>query len=606
MCEGAGETEFRIERKPDWLILDAFSGKFSKDTAIIHGQAHAQADFSEAGVYIDQMLVSANGKKYAVPVYYITEGEPAVQVAGSLRISYDNGSNQLEIANFGDGVLLWDIVSMPDWLSVDIDRFNPMSLLLGQGGITNIPFKLNVERAVESGWNGLNGSIWLVTNDPNNQQVEVAVSADLGTPQLQIYSYYLPIEFGTTETSKLLNINNNGNGILAWHLEELPDWLSVSAMSGVCPAYSGIEISFICDRTQLEPGLNSATIYLKSNDSNNPSYPISVTARAVGNNVNIQALEGHITDASFDKGSNTLYYVTGQPNKLVAYDVNAREILYEVPLSKAPTCLALSEDYSKALVGHGGRISVVDMTSHSVTKTIEVSGILADIEWAAYNWCAYTESGDFDVQHTSVYWVNLSNGYAMEGSRVYEDCLIKKVPGQNYIIGSETEVSSGVYVYDIMDRSEKADIFESFDDFWFVGNYIISSKGRVYRLSDAISKDGYVTDGLSSIASLAFSGDSYYYTIPWMDYCRSSHSVFALKYQNYQSISPEIYQFEDNDFTLTQTYSYDNLYQPDAQAAPYEVQAHYLFSNSLGTELSVLRKGSDNNFWSIEFVPIQE
>jgi hypothetical protein len=603
-CAGAGNAEYKIESKPEWLNLDDYSGQFSNSMGLIHGQAFEQASFSKVGVYIDQMIVSAKGENYAVPVYYITEGEPAVQVGGPLVISPNNYNNQLEISNSGNGVLLWDIISMPDWLSVDMDQFNPISVILGQGVSTNIPLKLDVERAVQNSMTGLAGSIWLRTNDKDNPEVEIAVSADLGTPQVKIYSYNLPIDFGAIETNHSLQIRNDGNGILAWSFENLPDWLSVSPSTGVCSAYSYFEITFTCDRSQLEPGINSATILLKSNDLTKPSYPITVTARAPGDNANIRALEGNIIDVAFDKGSNILYFVAAQANKLVAYDIAARTVLYEIPLSHAPTCMALSDDFTRALVGHGGRISVVDLNSHSVTKTIEVTGILADIEWAANDWCAYTEGGNFDIQHTSVYWVNLSTEFSMDGSSVYEDCLIKKVPGQDYIIGSETEVSAGLYVYDINSRSEKAELFESFDEFWFAGNQIISSSGHVYRLSDVTSKNGYSSDGLSPIGRLDFPGDSYYYSFPWMEYCSASHSVFVLNYESYDTVSNQIYQFEDNDYTLTNIYQYDNLYQPDAQTSIFEVQAHYLFSNGSGTELAVLRKGINNNNWSFEFIAI--
>ena len=47
------------------------------------------------------------------------------------------------------------------------------------------------------------------------------------------------------------------------------------------------------------------------------------------------------------------------------------------------------------------------------------------------------------------------------------------------------------------------------------------------------------------------------------------------------------------------------MYQPDAQTTAYEVEARYVFANSSGTELSALRKGKDNNSWSVEFIPVQ-
>ena len=602
-CEGAGNAEFSIDSKPDWLSPYEHSGRFINDVATIYCKANVVSDFSKTGIYIDQMLISAGGKKYAVPVYYITEGNPVAQVSNSLDIRYNNYNNQLQISNSGEGILLWDIGSMPDWLTVDMNQFNPMTVMLGQGASASIPFILDAEKAALS--DSLTGTLILLTNDPNKPQVEIAVYAHLGTPNLNIYASYLPVDFGATATSKALNISNNGSGILVWRFEGLPQWLNVSPSNGAFYGYSGNEIMFTCDRSKLSPGLNSATIYLKSNDANNPSYPVTVIARMPGGNANVRALEGNIVDATFDESTNILYYVSAQPNKLVAYDVIAKTVVREVVLGKAPTSLAVSEDFTKALVGHGGVISVVNLTSQSVAKTIEVTGILADIEFAADGWCAYTEGGNYNIQWTNIYWVNLSDDSVTKGSTIYEDCMIKKVPKQDYIIGSEKELSAGIYVYDINNRSEKAEFFESFKSFWFADNYIVSSNGNIYRLSDIVSKDGYISGGLSPIGNLQYSTDNYY-DIPWINHCNTTHSIFALKNQDYQTVSSLIYQFEDNDYTLVNTYMYDNLYQPDAQTTAYEVEARYVFANSLGTELSVLRKGKNNNNWSVEFISVQQ
>ncbi|MEL7588170.1 MAG: hypothetical protein AAGU19_15790 [Prolixibacteraceae bacterium] len=602
-CEGAGNEAFSIDSKPEWLNTDDGSGSFINGMATIHCEANTVSGYSKTGIYVEQMLVSAGEKTYAVPVYYITEGNPAVQVNRTLEISYSNYNNQLQISNTGDGILLWDISAMPDWLSVDMDNLQTESLMLGQGAAALIPFILNAEKAIQG---NPTGTIILETNDKNNPQIEISVSANLGTPVLSVYSYNLPVDFGTSSASKTFSFSNNGNGILSWRIEGMPNWLTVSPVNGMSLPYaSSTEVVFTCDRSKLEPGLNSATVYLKSNDPANPSYPISVLVRAPGGNANIRALEGNIMDATFDKNTNTLYYVIGQPNKLVAYNVTTKTVSHEIALSKAPTCLAITEDYTKALVGHGGMISVLDLNTNSVTKTLEVTGILADIEFAPNNWCAYTESGNYTVQSTNIYWVNLSDGSITEGSSVYEDCQIKKVPKQDYLIGSETEVSAGVYVYDLNNRTEKADIFESFRNFWIAGDHIVSSTGGVYRISDMISKNGYIVDGLSSIGNLQYPGNIYN-AIPWIDHCSATHSVFGLAKQDYQTVSSQVYQFEDNDYTLVKTYIYDNFYQPDAQSGAYDVEAHYVFSNGSGTELSVLRKGKNNTNWSVEFIPVQQ
>ncbi|MFV0378707.1 MAG: BACON domain-containing protein [Mangrovibacterium sp.] len=603
LIEGAGTSDFSVISKPDWLVLSTNSGSFENDTATIRCKANTVANFSETGIYLEQMLVSVGGKKYAIPVYYITEGNPSVQVQNSFIINYNDYNPWLQISNTGDGILFWEIVSMPKWLSVNSSQFDPTSVMLGQGTTASVPFVLNVEAALNT---DSTGTIVLRTNDKSKPQVQIYVIANLGTPKLSVSSYDTPVDFGTSTTSKTFDFSNNGNGILAWGFDGLPAWLTISKSNGTLYSYNWETVALICDRSKLPlPGLNSATIYLKSNDSSTPSYPLTVTARAPGSNANIRALEGNIVDASFDKNKNILYYATSQPNKLIAYDVAAKSILHEVALSKAPTCLAISEDFTKALTGHGGVISVVDLNNHSVSKTIDIIGTVADVEFAANNWCAYTEGGNYNIQHTTIYWVNLSDGSLTEGSHVYEDCLIKKVPNLDYLIGSETEVSSGVYVYDINNRTEKADIFESFRNFWFAGNYIISLNGAVYRVSDVISQNGYTSGGISPIGELQYPEDDYY-GIQGIDYCSSIHAIFGLKRKDYQTISSSIYQFEDNDYSLVKTYMYDNLYQPDTQTTAYEVEARYLFANGSGTELSVLRKGLANSNWSIEFIPIQD
>ena len=606
MLPNTGNADFMIETTPSWLNIGSTRGTLVNGVATIHCSATKHSDFDKTGIYLDKMKVTTNEKTFFVPVAYINEGNPKIQVERTLTIGYNSYySPSIHIENIGDGILFWDIISMPRWLSVDTNNINLSGIIIPQYNSYSLPLTIDSEALLAG---ELTGSIVLKTNDKNNPEIEVIVTANLGTPQLSLWGIYNnQLDFGITETSKALEMRNYGYGILAWHFEDLPEWLTVSPTKGMYyPSTYYDDIVFTCDKDKLQPGLNSATIHLISNDSNNPSYPITVTVRAPGNNVNVRSLEGNIVDVAYNKNKDILYYATSAPNKLVTYDVTTRTVLHEIDLSKAPTCFAISEDSPKAIIGHGGRISIVDLQNHTVTKTIEVSGVLADIDFAANNWCAYTEGGNYDAQSSNIYWVNLSDGSVTSGSRVYTNCVIKKVPNQDYIIGSESDISAGLYVYDINDRTEKADIFESFRNFWFMDNYIVNSDGNIYRISDVTSKNGWEHNRLSPIGTLEYLTGSNYGGIPFIDHCPATHSIFGLKRMDWETISSQIYQFEDNDYTLANTYVYDNLYQPNAETTAYEVQAHYVFANGVGTELSVLRRGRDNNNWSVEFIQIRE
>lgn len=604
-CEDVGNADFKVMSKPDWLTIDSNSGKFTDSIATIRCLANQESRFSKTGVYIDQMLIKTENKNYAVPLYYIKEGNPTIQVTRTLEINYSNYNSQIEISNPGDGILLWDIVSLPDWLKINMSQLNQMSFIIGQGASAKLPFIFDFQSASQ---NNLNGTIVLKSNDKYYPLVEIAVSANIGTPSLQFLNGQL--DFGSIETTKSTNIYNHGNGILIWNFEGLPDWLSVSTSNGVLPPYSGsTEISFTCNRSILKPGLTSASFYLKSNDPNKPSTEVHVSVRIPGSVSNIKEIEGNIIDVTFDKKTNTLYYVTEQPNKLIAYDVTSKSIMHEVLLSKAPTCLAIKEDFTQALVGHGGLMSAVDLTNFSVRKTYELSYTVYDVEWAKEGWYCFSKANS---TISSLYWLNADTDETFETTtnNMLGTAELKKIPNQSYIIASRTEVSpTGIFVFEIDSKSLKSYTHESIGKVWFLkgGDLLINNYSYVIKTSAITEITGSQIYGPSSIGELKY-GE---YRAPswWTDYSESTHSIWSIfSYYTqtyYPPVNSTIYQFEDNDFKLVKTYTYDNMYQPSAQVAAYEVEARFVFANSSGSELTVLRKGKNNNSWSAEFISVQ-
>ena len=117
-------------------------------------------------------------------------------------------------------------------------------------------FSLNRVKCISG---SLTGTIVLSTNDKEHPSVTINVTADLGTPQLSIYTN--TINFSFTETSKSLAFSNYGNGRLIWEFTDIPEWLTITPSSGMYNPYSsGDNIIFSCDRTKLSPGQNSAIV----------------------------------------------------------------------------------------------------------------------------------------------------------------------------------------------------------------------------------------------------------------------------------------------------------------------------------------------------------
>jgi len=597
------DADYEIVSKPSWLSIGSVSGHLSDSIAVVQCSAVKNSAYSAVGVYIDFMSVKAEGENFKVPVAYITEGNPTIQVQNTVTLSNSTyGSPYLQIQNTGLGILIWNIVSMPDWLAVDTTRLESAGIYISQYTSYNIPL---IIKPGKNSTGSMTGAIVLSTNDKAHPRVTINVSTDLGTPQLSIYTN--AINFSSTETSKALTFSNTGNGLLTWEFTDIPAWLTITPSSGMYNPYTSYgNIVFSCDKTKLSPGQNSTIVNLKTNDSAHSSYSITVTAVAPGNNANIRAIDGNITDAVFNKNTNTLYFVTGAPNKFVAYDVKTRTVLHEIALSKAPTCFAISEDWTKAAVGHNGSLSAIDLSTNTVKATYLSDYSINDIAWGENEWFCYTQKGG---SFSCLHWMNTANGAVYEDPDKYSldgSSLVKKVPTQPYIIATRNSTSpSGFFSYNIPGKSKKSYSHMDLTNFWMSedGQYVFAQNSNVYRTTSSTGSADTFDANINAIGKIN-TASGYSYGIAFLYH--SNHNLWVIQNDSYSTdATSSIFQFEDNDYTLVKKYAYDLAYQPDAQTSSFNVSANYVFANNEGTEISVLCKGTSNSSWIIQFIPVK-
>jgi len=301
-----------------------------------------------------------------------------------------------------------------------------------------------------------------------------------------------------------------------------------------------------------------------------------------------------------------MIYATALPNKLVFYDLSTKAIAHEVSLSKAPTCFAVAEDFSTAAVGHGGMISAVNLSTYSVSKTIDLSNLVYDIIWAGSSQFWYSEQTDYS---DNLYVVDCADG--SKTSALVRDVdgktKIKKVPTKPYIIATRQQTSpSGIITVDIGGRKLQSYAHKDLGDFWFSenGDYIFARGGDVYRTNDATSSTNDFNATINSIGKFKDGNGGTQYYPWWADHLASKNKIFVINY--HYSSQFVIYQFDDNDIVLEKSYPYDKIYQLNSQTPAFEVQAHYVFANSEGNTLFVLRKGKadDNSIWSMELISL--
>ena len=611
-CPIALSAEFSIEETPDWLQIDNKTGNLTiassswleptpRNKGTIRAKATANPEFAKVGIYIDYMTVKVNNNSYRVPVYYITEGNPKIVVNTKLEFSYTSlATLRLTFGNDGEGLLLWDLVSISDWLKLDTMNVSAGGAVLARYAFYSIPLKFDLETDLSV--NEYEGDIVLRTNDKDNQFVTVHVTADLGNPVCNLSGVYNnQIDFSANQYSASVSLYNQGYGLLNWQFSDLPDWLTLNKTSGSTSSYNSVSLGFYINANKLVSGSNTATIKLKTNDPAMREVSIVVTARGEGNNALTYPIEGNIVDAMFVKSLNTLVYATSQPNKLLFYDAGTKTIIHEIALSKAPTCFTFSEDYSTAAVGHGGLISAIDLSNYTVSKTFEVSNNVYDIAWADSSLYCYTEQA---YNSDYIFWFDINDGSktTLTSNQVDGKTRIKKVPTQPYMIASRQQTSpSGFFSYSVESHDILSYDHKDLGDYWFTedGEYTFSRDGYVYRTSTATQLMYPTLATINPIDNLD-NGRGTRYIPLWVDHSSVTNKLFLIN-SNYNN-QYMIYQLDDVDYLLEDSFLYDKYYQLDISTSIFEVDAHYVFANREGTELLVLRKGKENNYWSLEYI----
>ncbi len=592
------DNDYEIIETPSWLQIDTKNGSLSGGLATVNCSAINCTTYNQYGIYIDFMTVKADNKNYKVTVAYVNEGEPLLKVENTLDITYETTSGlSLPIQNRGKGILRWKLTSLPDWLAVDTAQIDPEQMYLPYYHDYYIPLKIIQDKITST---ISTGTIVLSSNDTTNPEVQIEVTVNLGSPKLTNYTN--EIIFHPYETSKSIHFSNHGEGILIWEFTDIPEWLTITPTSGIYSSYTTYDdIVFKCDRTKLPSDQFTATVNLKSNNASGQTHGITINVITSGDSEYKYAIEGQITDALFNKNTNTLYYTTTSPNKLITLDINTKEVLNEIYLSQAPNCIAISEDWTKAAIGHNGYISGVDLTNNSITSEYTIDYSVYDISWGENDWfCFSQKSGSF----TSVHYINTADGtlYDDPGRKCLDDdSILKKVPGEPYIIATS---QSGLFAFDIATKSIKSYSRYCLTNFWLSedSEYIFSRHFNIYRTASLTESNDISSIDINPIARITTESESFGFVHMY----HSNNSIWVIQPTSYFDDKPSnIYQIEDNDFTFEKKIIYDLYYHSEDQITETKLSANYVFANNEGTEVVVLCKGISNDTWVIQYIDVQ-
>ena len=490
----------------------------------------------------------------------------------------------------------YTIFMQPVWLS-----FNSMHGEVN-GGTVPLSFRIEKEK-ITGGYQTHFGTIILDVENAGLFSFMVAYS-NFGTPTLQCSASSLNFESTGSQT---FTINNSTEGILFWNITGMPEWLIISPASGSLNKDNSTTVtaSLDMDIIPLDQDLSGTLQIISNSVTGSFTISVHVSANAIIPS-EVRQINGIVTDAEYNHDSGIMAICTKSPNILIVFNTTTNES-DTISLSKTPSCVSLSEDGHKAVIGYSvSSVSYIDIDNMEIIEDYNIDCVPFDIVLGDNGWCyiAPALSG----------WVKLRNLNLISGelvvsgrdwSEFYEKTMIRKIHGKPYLVGTRTNVSpSGLLIFDVtrgIARDSISYYHEVIDKFWISEDTTKLYIGRkiVYYVPEY--------DGLYHTSPPVVFGqiESAMYNISALDECPATNSIFITSsYYDYTSLSSIIEQINTTNLNKIKTFNVSPVYiDENGTRKLYETSARYIFVNKDGSGLYAIKNLKDNyskDYWTIE------
>jgi len=115
---GAGNASWRILQYPTAFNFQPFEGKLNNDYSMLTITPSPGGDQFGYGYYQFPLVIDVEGVGLVeFPIIYLNFGNPSMRVWPTVDLE-ERESGSINIENQGGGILVWEIVSKPEWLNL--------------------------------------------------------------------------------------------------------------------------------------------------------------------------------------------------------------------------------------------------------------------------------------------------------------------------------------------------------------------------------------------------------------------------------------------------------------------------------------------------------
>lgn len=259
----------------------------------------------------------------------------------------------------------FEILATPDWVEV-----TPNS-----GTINNNEIQVSINSNFKNMNPGFYRDELIIGSSFGNKTVILEGSLN----EHFAYTITDSIKFPFYRDTEHILIQNQGNLRINYTLSSASPTIELSTKSGEIAPGDENQILASLNRGLLEEEIHSNNIYVTINEVHD-----TITVNIGGFEDGMYYFDEKPIDAEYSKNTDRLVYIT-ENSSLYIYNplTNGTE---SIILPSIPTCISVSRDGSKAVIGHDSSISYVDLASKEIINTIEVSCKAADIVLGSNGW----------------------------------------------------------------------------------------------------------------------------------------------------------------------------------------------------------------------------
>lgn len=380
---------------------------------------------------------------------------------------------------------------------------------------------------------------------------------------------------------------NATNKTITFSIQSTDTIIIPAENSYTLPPNSTGQIEFIINNKNLADGTYFGKVYLVDGGKK-----ITVPYRLENYYEKKIPIYNNIVDAEYFRKTGKLVFVGAHPNMLYILNINDK-ILDSIPLSFTPTCVSISPDGNKAVVGHENMLSHVDLLGLKILKTIRSTFSIYDIVFANNNIVYLAPLYQDDLKY-----INLTNNkeYTYTVKSLY-NAKIKLHPSGKYLYVINRIYLNNPGTYKIqkfnIENNNPTFLYESpfsdqtgfWADFWLndEGNVIIDNMMNTLQTSENNPMD------LTYTNSLIYSD---YYWITHLDMLTSKNLIASIIYRKDENSYPSILALFN-----AKTLSFSKTIEPEPYWVNYmgnliskKAEPNFVFISANGEKLIILTK----------------